>query len=131
MKKFKALLVAAKTEAANFRKLLVTTFILLNAQNAMAAGGAGGLDGIKSIFTEVMNALDTISVVVVTVAFAIAGYKVVFGGRTIQEVSPILIGGVIIGAAGYLASLIISTMLLCWILKVKTLKLQAVGGIAH
>lgn len=27
MKKFKALLVAAKTEAANFRKLLVTTFI--------------------------------------------------------------------------------------------------------
>ena len=105
MKKFKALLVAAKTEAANYRKLLVTTFVLLNAQSAMAAGG--GLGGIKSIFEEVMKALDTIAVVVVTVAFAVAGYKVVFGGRTIQEVSPILIGGVIIGAASYLAGLVL------------------------
>ncbi|MDK4565485.1 TrbC/VirB2 family protein [Kingella kingae] len=105
MKKFKALLNACKIEANNFRQILLTTFIALSAENAMAAGGAGGLDGIKSIFTEVMKALDSISLVVVTIAFAIAGYKVVFGGRTIQEVSPILIGGVIIGAAGYLASL--------------------------
>ncbi|KIF91638.1 hypothetical protein NX88_11345 [Neisseria meningitidis] len=87
--------------------MLVTTFVLLNAQNAMAAGGAGGLDGIKSIFTQVMNSLDTIAVVVLTVAFAIAGYKIVFGGRTIQEVSPILVGGVIIGAASYLAGLVL------------------------
>jgi trbC/VIRB2 family len=107
MKKFKALLNATKIEAANFRQILMATFVLLSAEKALAAGGAGGLDGIKSIFTEVMNALDTISVVVVTVAFAVAGYKVVFGGRTIQEVAPILIGGVIIGAAGYLASLVL------------------------
>jgi hypothetical protein len=108
MRKIKALFKACKTEAANFRQILMATFVLLSAENALAAGGAsGGLDGIKSIFTEVMNALDTISVVVVTVAFAIAGYKVVFGGRTIQEVAPILIGGVIIGAAGYLASLVL------------------------
>lgn len=106
MKTFKALLKACKVEARNFRQIFIMTFTLLYAQQAMAADG-GGLDGIKSIFTEVMNALDTISVVVVTVAFAIAGYKVVFSGRTIQEVSPILIGGVIIGAAGYLASLVL------------------------
>lgn len=106
MKKFKALLAAAKTETTNFRKLLVTTFVLLSAQNAMAAGG-GGLGGIKSIFEEVQKALDTIAVVVITVAFVVAGYKVVFGGRTIQEVSPILIGGVIIGAASYLAGLVL------------------------
>lgn len=105
MKKFKALLAAAKTETTNFRKLLVTTFVLLSAQNAMAGGG--GLGGIKSIFEEVQKALDTIAVVVVTVAFVVAGYKVVFGGRTIQEVSPILIGGVIIGAASYLAGLVL------------------------
>ena len=74
---------------------------------AGGGGGAGGLGGIQKIFTSVESALTTIAVVVLTVAFIVAGYKVVFGGRTIQEVAPILIGGVIIGAASYLAGLVL------------------------
>lgn len=106
MNQLKTLLNTLKIEVKNFRQMLAISFFLLTAQNAMAAQG-GGLDGIKSIFQQVAESLDIISVVVLTVAFAIAGYKVVFGGRTIQEVAPILIGGVIIGAAGYLASLVL------------------------
>ena len=79
----------------------------LAASEVALAGGGGGLGGVTKIFTDVHAALKGAAVVVITVAFCVAGYKVVFGGRTIQEVAPILIGGIIIGSASYLATLVV------------------------
>lgn len=77
--------------------------LLFITQPAMAAG----LDDIKGFLTEVHTALKGVGVIVVTIAFVIAGYKIIFGGQTVREVAPIVIGGLVIGAASYLAGLII------------------------
>lgn len=77
--------------------------LLFVTQPAMAAG----LDDIKGFLTEVHTALKGVGVIVVTIAFVIAGYKIIFGGQTVREVAPIVIGGLVIGAASYLAGLII------------------------
>ena len=77
--------------------------LLFVTQPAMAAG----LDEIKGFLTEVHTALKGVGVIVVTIAFVIAGYKIIFGGQTVREVAPIVIGGLVIGAASYLAGLII------------------------
>lgn len=98
-----------KIKKSHIGQVAVFAATLTASEIALAGGGggAGGLGGIQKIFTSVESALTTIAVVVLTVAFIVAGYKVVFGGRTIQEVAPILIGGVIIGAASYLAGLVL------------------------
>lgn len=77
--------------------------LLFVTQPAMAAG----LDDIKGFLTEVHTALKGVGVIVVTIAFVIVGYKIIFGGQTVREVAPIVIGGLVIGAASYLAGLII------------------------
>ncbi|APO92931.1 TrbC/VirB2 family protein [Xanthomonas euvesicatoria pv. euvesicatoria] len=55
-----------------------------------------------------VNSLLTMgSVAVVTIAVIVAGYQIAFAHKRISEVSPILIGGVLIGAAGQVANMII------------------------
>ncbi|MCC5068334.1 MULTISPECIES: TrbC/VirB2 family protein [Xanthomonas] len=55
-----------------------------------------------------INSLLTMgSVAVVTIAVIVAGYQIAFAHKRISEVSPILIGGVLIGAAGQVANMII------------------------
>lgn len=68
---------------------------------------AADLSSINNFLTQIQTALKGIGVAVVTIAFMIAGYKVVFGGSTVREVVPIAIGALIIGAAAYLAGLVI------------------------
>lgn len=60
--------------------------------------------------TLVQNILDSmiyIQVGVVTLAVIIAGFKVLFQGQTFREVAPIIVGGIIIGAAGEVAKLLV------------------------
>jgi type IV secretion system protein VirB2 len=47
------------------------------------------------------------SIAVVTIAVIIAGYQIAFAHKRISDVSPILIGGVLIGAAGQIAKMLI------------------------
>lgn len=68
---------------------------------------AADLSSVNSFLGNIETMLKGVAVAVVTIAFMIAGYKVVFGGSTVREVVPIVIGGLIIGAAGYFASLIV------------------------
>lgn len=106
MKKFKAFMVACKREAGNFRRLLVTTFIMLQAEYAMAAGG-GGLDGVKTTLDKIIEVLNMCAVAAITIAIIVSGYKVAFGGSTLREVAPIMIGGVLIGSASYIAGVLL------------------------
>jgi trbC/VIRB2 family len=106
MKKFKAFMAACKREAGNFRRLLVTTFIMVQAEHAMAAGG-GGVGNVKTIVDKIIESLDLIGVGVITIAIMVAGYRIAFGGQTVREVAPIVIGGVLVGAASYIAGLVL------------------------
>ena len=47
------------------------------------------------------------SVTVVTIAIIFAGYQIAFAHKRISDVAPILIGGVLIGAAGQIAKMLV------------------------
>lgn len=82
-------------------------FALALAAMSSSALASSDMSSVNGFLTNIETLLKGVAVAVVTIAFMIAGYKVVFGGSTVREVVPIVIGGLIIGAAGYLASLIV------------------------
>lgn len=53
--------------------------------------------------------LNSISVVVVTIAIIFTGYKVAFAHARISEVAPVLIGAVLIGAASQIAKIFLAS----------------------
>lgn len=65
------------------------------------------LEKVSSMLDKVKSALETVAVVTVTIAVLWVGYKVLFGGQTMREVAPILIGGLLIGAAAQIASMLV------------------------
>ena len=66
-----------------------------------AAGGACKF--VKNVHTI----LNLMSVTVVTIAIIFAGYQIAFAHKRISDVAPILIGGVLIGAAGQIAKMLV------------------------
>lgn len=76
----------------------------LAADDFTAATG-GACTFVKNIHTI----LNLISVAVVTIAIIFAGYQIAFAHKRIADVAPILIGGVLIGAAGQIAKMLVST----------------------
>jgi trbC/VIRB2 family len=66
-----------------------------------------GVERVNKTMEMIKTVLTSIAVVVVTIAILVAGYKIIFGGQTFREVAPILVGGVIIGAAAEIASLLV------------------------
>lgn len=72
---------------------------------AMAAGGTGAT--VSSLFEEILTILQGLSVVVVTIAILWAGYKVLFKGAALMEVAGPLMGAILIGAAPWLAELLV------------------------
>lgn len=75
---------------------------------AETASGAGGLSGAKNLLENVEGALTALSVVTVTIAILWVGYKVLFGGQTLKECAPIIIGAILIAGASEIAGLLIS-----------------------
>jgi type IV secretion system protein VirB2 len=63
-----------------------------------------GSEAICELMTKVQYGLTAISVGVVTIAIIFAGYQIAFAHKRITEVAPILIGGVLIGAASQIAN---------------------------
>ena len=65
--------------------------------------GGGACTFIRNIHTV----LNLMSVAVVTIAIIFAGYQIAFAHKRISDVAPILIGGVLIGAAGQIARMLV------------------------
>lgn len=98
----------AKMVGTQAVKALLFTSLLL------VAGGAGATDELGGTDTRVCGFLNNVtkllnmgSIAVVTIAVIVAGYQIAFAHKRISEVSPILIGGVLIGAAGQIANMIL------------------------
>ena len=80
--------------------MYLTPFILTNV--ALAAGG--GIDKVNDFMQNLSTALYGIGAVVLTIAFMLAGFKIMFQGQTLREVAPVIIGGVLVGSASALAA---------------------------
>lgn len=80
--------------------------------SAAAGGGAGAsannLNGactkVSGFFANIQTILQVSSIAVVTVAVILAGYQIAFAHKRVADVAPILIGALVIGAAGQIAS---------------------------
>lgn len=69
---------------------------------------ADGFTKAESLLEKIKTGLTGLSLVTVTLATLWVGYKVLFGGSTLRECAPIIIGAVIIASAAEIASLLAS-----------------------
>lgn len=75
---------------------------------AGAALAYGGTDTkVTSFLNNINGLLNLASIAVVTIAIIFAGYQIAFAHKRIADVAPILIGGLLIGAAAQLAKMLI------------------------
>lgn len=83
--------------------LLMPVMALADSKFTTADGGA------CKFVNNIQLVLNLISVSVVTIAIIFAGYQIAFAHKRISDVAPVLIGGVLIGAAGQIAKMLVET----------------------
>jgi type IV secretion system protein VirB2 len=68
----------------------------------------GGTDTkVTGFLNNINGLLNLASIAVVTIAIIFAGYQIAFAHKRIADVAPILIGGLLIGAAAQIAKMLI------------------------
>ena len=87
------------------KKINILLSLLLFSSSSFAAGG--GLSKVNTTMQLVSDTLSAIAVVTVTISIMWAGYKVLFKGDPMMEGAKILGGGVFIGAASQIASMLV------------------------
>jgi type IV secretion system protein VirB2 len=75
---------------------------------AFAQDAQGTIDTTCKFATNINMILNAISVVVVTIAVIFSGYQIAFAHKRIADVAPVLIGAVLIGAAGQIAKMFLA-----------------------
>lgn len=97
---------------------LVMLALMVLPQLALAAGPTVAMGtftcatagtSIVSFFESVEGLVGVASVIIVTIAIIFAGYQVAFAHKRISDVAPILVGGVMIGAAGAVATMLVGS----------------------
>lgn len=101
---------------ASFQPRQVLAFMLVSlvVLGAMTLPGAawaqdlGGTDQkVCGFFSNINNLLNMASITAVTVAVAFSGYQIAFAHKRITDVAPVMIGGLLIGAGGQIAKMLI------------------------
>jgi type IV secretion system protein VirB2 len=101
------------TQASAFQaRRAVLSILVAMVVSAMAtmpafAGFAGADQKVCGFFDNINGLLNLASIAVVTVAIIFAGYQIAFAHKRISDVAPILIGGLLIGAASQVAKMLI------------------------
>lgn len=104
-------------------KALVLLAVLFLPQIVMAGAGGGGVAGggtatfdctkagttIVSFFSSVEGLLGVASIIIVTIAIIFAGYQIAFAHKRLSDVAPVLVGGLMIGAAGAIATMLMGS----------------------
>jgi len=81
---------------------------VLSVPNLLFAQTFEGADQrVCGFFDDVRGLLNMASVAIVTIAVIIAGYQIAFAHKRISDVAPILIGGLLIGAASQIAGMLL------------------------
>ncbi|AJC85504.1 attachment mediating protein TraC/VirB2 (plasmid) [Campylobacter peloridis] len=81
--------------------------ILLIALAVNLAFAVGGIDKVNTLAQDIESALFGVSIIAITIAFCIAGYRMAILKQQWTEVLPVVIGGVVIGSASSLAALLV------------------------
>ena len=92
--------------AVNLRSAVTGASALLALMPRLAS--AAGFDKVNTTVTNVNLILVTISVTVVSIAIMWAGFKMIFQGARLADVSNVLIGGTLIGGSAAFAAFIVS-----------------------
>jgi type IV secretion system protein VirB2 len=88
--------------------LMAVAFVGALAAPQAFAQEFGGTDvKVCGFFDSINGLLSIASIAVVTIAVIFAGYQIAFAHKRIGDVAPILIGGLLIGAAGQIASMLL------------------------
>ncbi|WP_245453627.1 TrbC/VirB2 family protein [Aminobacter sp. MSH1] len=99
---------AVPTSNSKQRMILTMSFIALVLLIAFVGpASAQGLEKVNEGVQKIIDTLNIISVGVVTIAVVIAGYKIAFQAARMNDVAPILIGGILVGAAAQIAAFLI------------------------
>lgn len=84
------------------------------APDVLAAENFQGADkAVCNFFDNVEGLLSMASIAVVTIAVIFAGYQIAFAHKRISDVAPILVGGLLIGAASQIASMLLPSNKAC------------------
>ena len=89
--------------------LMAALFVaVLAVPNVLFAQTFEGADQrVCGFFNDVRGLLNMASVAIVPTAVIIAGYQIAFAHKRISDVAPILIGGLLIGAASQIAGMLL------------------------
>lgn len=90
---------------------MIVGFVLIVALTApdmvLAQDFAGTDKKVCGFFSSINGLLNMASIIVVTIAIIFSGYQIAFAHKRISEVSPVLVGGLLIGAAAQIAKMMI------------------------
>jgi type IV secretion system protein VirB2 len=102
----KAMAEQAKILAVGLLKATVLTAVLT--MPALAQQDFAGTDlKVCGFFDNIQGLLNMASIAVVTIAIIFAGYQIAFAHKRIGDVAPLLIGGLLIGAATQVAKMLL------------------------
>lgn len=93
-----------------YEKYFFLSLLLLSAATEAVAQGTTSGVGTKltGAATELGNIINATTTVIVTVAIIFSGYQISFNNKRFGEVWPILLGGLMVGAAGVFANFFIA-----------------------
>lgn len=100
---------SVQSKRALFNAFFKVALVAMLMMPCMAfAQGTTACGDVSTYMQTVITLLKAISIAVVTIAVIFAGYQIAFAHKRIAEVAPVLIGSVLIGAAGEIASMFIT-----------------------
>ena len=82
--------------------IFLTLISIMNSE----AFAKGGFKKATTLMNSVKSGLIGLSTVTVIIAIIWCGYKILFGGSTMREMAPILIGAVVLGGATEIGNLL-------------------------
>lgn len=87
--------------------IVLATLALPQLAFAQDGGFAGSDKKVCGFFDNITGLLNMASIAVVTIAIVFSGYQIAFAHKRITDVAPILIGGVLVGAAAQIAKMVV------------------------
>lgn len=93
-------------EKSMINKYTSPIFLLIISILHSEAFAKGEFKKAKTLMESVRSGLIGLSTVTVILAIAWCGYKILFGGSTLREMAPILIGAVVLGGATEIGTLL-------------------------
>jgi len=97
----------AKGQVSSLLMAVLFVAVLAMPNLLLAQTFEGADQRICGFFDDIRGLLNLASVAVVTIAVIFCGYQIAFANKRITDVAPILIGGLLIGAASQIAGMLL------------------------